>query len=110
MENIFQIVASHAEKPLATKSELAELKRLQNEWEVARDTMSRCGIDCAYCAFIDHQTKLALAVRASKVHDHVARSREDFEQDYLQKADSAKQVMREICSTAAPITRKIAER
>ena len=106
---MFQVVADEAGAKLVSKEDLAELKRLQSEWGKASRTAAGCGIDSAFNAYLDHQTKLALSVRAGKLHDNQARSREDFEEDYLRRGDAAKQVMRELTAEAVPLCRKVAE-
>src|SRR5437773_246239 len=106
-DHLFQRVAREAGEKLATKSELAELKRLQAEWQKANELARGCGIDSAFNAYLDHQAKLTIAARAGKLHDHQARSREEIEADFLRRGDAAKQVMREITAESVPIARSI---
>jgi S-methylmethionine-dependent homocysteine/selenocysteine methylase len=111
MKTLFQIIADKAEKPLATKGELDELREFQKAWTAARDCMNQHDVEGAYRAFIQHQAKLGQAVRNATIADEDGwKTRQHFEQDFAEKGAAAREQMRQISIEARPLARSLCER
>jgi hypothetical protein len=110
MDKLFKIIADQSAAPLATKVELAELRRLQGAWQTASDAVKGTGVDSAYNFWLGEQREATRATRAGKLHEAPAHSREYWEDVLLRRGGAAREVMREICAEAAPLCAKIAER
>ena len=110
METLFKVIADQAASPLATKAELAELRRLQEVWQRASDAVSGCTPDSSYNLWATEQQQAAKATRDGKLHEAPAHSREYWEDVLLRRGEAGRQVLREVCAEAAPVCAKIAER
>jgi hypothetical protein len=97
-------------KKLATASELDALRKLQAEFATAQASMAAHDIVSAYEAWAAHADRLAAVARRGAAHTERARSREDFEADFLAKNEAGKQAMRAVCQEAVPLARAVAEK
>ena len=107
---LFERVAKEAGQKLASEADTKVLRKLQADWEQAREVISHCGIDFAFNAFMDEQQKAVLAARAGKLHETRTHSREELEADFLRRGECAREHQRTICAESLPIARKAADR
>jgi len=110
MEKLLKTIADQASAPLATKTELADLRRLQGEWQKASEAVKGTGVDAAYNFWLGEQREATRATRSGKLHEAPTHSREQWEEICLRRGEAARVVMREVCAEAAPVCAKIAER
>jgi hypothetical protein len=108
--NLFLKVAEQAGEKLATPSELKALTRLQGEWAAAAETISHCGIDGAFCAYLDETQKSEIAARAGKLLETRTHSREEWELDFLRRGEAAREHQRKLTQETAVLARKVTER
>jgi hypothetical protein len=108
--NLFERVAKEAGQKLASEADVKVLKKLQADWERARETISGTGVDSAFNCWANEQRNAALAAKAGKLHEFRTHSREEMEQDFLRRGESAREHMRTITAEAVPICRRAAEK
>jgi hypothetical protein len=103
-------IVADAGKKLATAAELETLRTLQAEFARAQVSMAAHDIFAAFTAWESHNTRLAAVARRGAVHTEPARTREDYERDFLGKNEAAKQAMRQVCQEAVPVARSLVEK
>jgi hypothetical protein len=109
-EKLASKIVADSGKDLATPAEIIQLKSLQKEFVAARDTMNQNTVLTAYAALIENQTRMAKAVRGGALSDHDGWTREDFEEDALQKSNASKDAMKQITAEATVVARPIADK
>ena len=109
-ETLAKRIAGMAEKPLATKSELAELARLQKEHETASAAMLKYTVFAAKDAWLQHEKQLIASIRTGGTDSFDGWTRSDWESDFGRKQEASKVARAEISTEAAPIARAIAAR
>ena len=107
-ETLARTIASKADKPLATKSELADLARLQKEHETASAASLKYVPINAKQAWLDHEKTLVQSIRTGTTDAHDGWSRQDWEDDFRRKQIAAKQAACDVAAEAAPVARAIA--
>jgi hypothetical protein len=108
--NLFHRVAAEAPGKLCSDAELKALRKLQADWTTARDTVSGCDINAAFNCFLDEQKRAKLAAEAGKLLEFRTHSREEFEFDFLRRADAGRERQREVTREAAKVARGIADK
>ena len=109
-DQLARTIASKADKPLATKSELADLARLQKEHDTASQASLKYVPINAKQAWLDHEKTLVQSIRTGTTDEKDGWSRQDFEDDFRRKQIAAKQAACDVAAEAAPIARIIAAR
>ncbi len=109
-DQLARTIASKADKPLATKSELADLARLQKEHDSASQASLKYVPINAKQAWLDHEKTLVQSIRTGTTDAHDGWNRRDWEEDFQRKQQAAKQAQCEVAAEAAPIARGIAAR
>jgi len=110
MKALCKSIAARSKKTFATKSELQDLKRLDDEWATC--------FTAANVAFTESAAKAAWSRQAA---DHTGKLRkgepinraysfEDFKADFATRQQNAKHGMAEAATEATPIIAKILER
>lgn len=109
-DEIAKRVAGTSSKPLATTEELDKLRAFEKAFIEAAAIMNKHTVLTAHQDFAVHQSALKAAVVSGTLDDHDGWTRQDFEEDALQKSNAAKAAMKEITNESSPLAREICER
>jgi hypothetical protein len=110
-ENLCKAILKESGETIASKSELAELRKAQADYEIALNGLMQYGRQAATEDWIAHRAAHVAEVReGGRLRDMDALTREQFELSYRIKSEACHEKMREVCQRVLPLADTICQR